>query len=298
MAPTIKNVALAGATGNLGVPILKALLAANYNITVLTRSASKHSFPEGVAVKEVDYSSLQSLTEALKGHDAFINSTNASAPADAMRVIDAAVAAGILRYIPPDFGMDPECHGLYPIFKTKEIAYKYIKEQAAAHPSFTYTIVSNGPFFDWGLASGFMGIDLKNKRAGLFDGGENVHTWTNVDDIGKAVANVLAHPEETANRTAYISTVTKSQKQVAQLAQEALPGDWDVSRAPTTEQYKEALLSLQKGIVNYGVIAPLIQYGTQQKDLAHPLEKDDNELLGIRQMTDDEIKQMIKELAA
>ncbi|KAB8231101.1 uncharacterized protein BDW43DRAFT_283609 [Aspergillus alliaceus] len=65
------KVAIAGATGNLGPAVLKALKEAEFELTVLTRSAN-NGFDSDVRVAQVDYTSLDSLQAALAGQDALV----------------------------------------------------------------------------------------------------------------------------------------------------------------------------------------------------------------------------------
>ncbi|KAB8205377.1 hypothetical protein BDV34DRAFT_225532 [Aspergillus parasiticus] len=56
MGVKIHKVALAGATGNLGPAILEQLVAANFEVTVLTRiNGITHKLPAFVHVASVDY---------------------------------------------------------------------------------------------------------------------------------------------------------------------------------------------------------------------------------------------------
>lgn len=80
----IKNVAIVGvhdscysqlgllftirqASGNVGRFITEALLkTGKHSIIATTRVDNTSTFPEGIAVKQVDYSKLENLVEALK----------------------------------------------------------------------------------------------------------------------------------------------------------------------------------------------------------------------------------------
>jgi nucleoside-diphosphate-sugar epimerase len=108
MSTTIKNVLIAGATGSVGLPILEALLAEpSFTVTILSRASSKAAFPPIIPVIRVsdDYT-VAELTSAFKSQDAVIIAlTTSSVTADgrdglAIRLIDAAVAAGVKRFIP------------------------------------------------------------------------------------------------------------------------------------------------------------------------------------------------------
>jgi hypothetical protein len=79
-------------------------------------------------------------------------------------VIDAAVAARVKRLLPSDFGADidnPKAKAL-PVFGYKVATQKHVEDVARANPDFTYTIIRNGVFLDWGLETGFL---LSGKQA-------------------------------------------------------------------------------------------------------------------------------------
>lgn len=90
---TYRRIALAGATGNLGPYILDALVSAGFDVTVLTRDASKAKLPANVKAVTVDYSSQNSIVSAIKGHDVFI--CNLPQHDQQPALIDAAIAAGV-----------------------------------------------------------------------------------------------------------------------------------------------------------------------------------------------------------
>ncbi|KAI1380556.1 hypothetical protein F4677DRAFT_190753 [Hypoxylon crocopeplum] len=108
--PSIQ-VALVGATGNLGLPILEALLGAGYSVTVLSRlggnSARLRPHPN-LTIKEVDFNSVQSLTPALSGAQVVVSCLATLAISSQNPLIDASVAAGVRRFIPAEFGMDSQ----------------------------------------------------------------------------------------------------------------------------------------------------------------------------------------------
>ncbi|GKT40698.1 bifunctional pinoresinol-lariciresinol reductase 2 [Colletotrichum spaethianum] len=304
MAPSIKNVALAGAQagGNLGPSVLKELMNSNkFNITILTRKVGSQKFPSGVTIKEVDYDSLDSLTQALKGQDALINCIQTFDPKIATRMVDAAIAAGVYRYVPPDFGLDPERAHVpsLPIFGLKTMTNQYLKQKATENDGkFTWTVIANGPFLDWGIRTSFMGVDVKNKKLSLFNDGENVVPYTMLADVGKAIVGMLLHPDETANRIVYIHSAVKSQKQLGALAQEAIGGSWETTTVDVDAIYANCMESIKKGIVTPEVMYPQLMYACSKKEFAQPFAKSDNELLGVKEMSDDELKALYKQIAS
>jgi hypothetical protein len=209
MAPIIKNVAIAGvstdpwptpisnthptntesfpqATGNVGAPILEAIIAdGSFTVTVLVRSGSATAaaqLPAGVRTVAVDFTSLASLTDALRGQHAAINATAAPAPEDHLRFTDAAKAAGVYRHVPAYFSLEvaTTLNGDLPVFAAKAAVLARSQEITASPPPvcgassepMTWTFVTPGPFLDWNLMTGFLGIDVRTRTAAITSGGD------------------------------------------------------------------------------------------------------------------------------
>jgi uncharacterized protein YbjT (DUF2867 family) len=251
-------------------------------------------------VKVVDMESLDALVEALRGQDAIVDVTMTPEPSFPLRLIDAAVAAGVTRFIPSEFSLDPEnpLARAVPVYGGKNQVVDRLKELASAG-KLTYTTVSNGAFLDWNLRTGFFKLDIKNKTAELLSGGTVVGPWTLLEHVGTATVNVLVNLEATKNRPVYISTVQKSQKEMLALAQETLgKGGWTVSTIDMEPVYQESLAQLQAGNVTFEVIGNLILYCNSREDYSGKWKKDDNALLGVPQWSDDQVKQLIASIAA
>jgi hypothetical protein len=138
------------AGGNLGPSILKAFLeSSSFNTTVLSREGSQSTFPEGVKVVRANYDSVDSLTSAFKGQDAVLSVVGGTALGDQQKLIDAAIAAGVKRFIPSEYGSDTtneELVKLVPVFKAKVSTIDYLKSN---EDKITWSTVITGPFFDW-----------------------------------------------------------------------------------------------------------------------------------------------------
>lgn len=188
---TITKVAIAGAKGDLGEPVFEQLLKAGFQITVITRKGSSHIWPSNITVKEVNYDSLDSLTEALQGQDAVVSTITTSSLSAQINLIDAAVKAGVKRFIPSEFGSDTfnAKASQLPFCKPK-IEVQQALKKAAAESSLTWTAVLCGPFLDWAIRVGFF-ADVKNRTILLPDGGNNTASSTTLPTVGKAVVGVL-----------------------------------------------------------------------------------------------------------
>jgi uncharacterized protein YbjT (DUF2867 family) len=120
-----------------------------FNITVLSRPDSKSTFPPGVKVVRADYSSIESLTTAFKGQDAVVSLVGSPALNDQPRLIDAAIAAGVKRFIPSEYGANTPSERLreiLPLFNTKKEVVDYLKSK---EDHITWSGLITGAFFDW-----------------------------------------------------------------------------------------------------------------------------------------------------
>ncbi|KAH0043251.1 NAD(P)-binding protein, partial [Aureobasidium melanogenum] len=65
----ISNIAVLGASGNFGTPITSALVAAGFNVTIITRSSSTTTHPSNIPTLRTDYTP-ETLTQAFTNQDA------------------------------------------------------------------------------------------------------------------------------------------------------------------------------------------------------------------------------------
>lgn len=261
-----------------------------------------------VVIKQVDYLSLDSITEALRGQDAVVDSTFSRSAETANLMIDACIAAGVYRYLPPEFGADPynELITALPFFAHKAVTLKHLLKRKAAltdRASFTWTAVACGAFLDPPLADGSLGVDVRHKRGIVFSSDgfkyeDLVGPWSTLTDVGRATAQVLLHPEETADRVVFISSVNTSQSNILSLAKEAIPGQWDISTIDIKQKYEEAWAKVKAGDYSWDTLLGLAQYQCVAPDMNGPWKKDDNDLLRVKKMSNDEIKELMRRIAA
>lgn len=297
MSHTIKNVAIAGASGNVGARVLSALLDLEFNVTVLSRSSKP--FPAAARVKVVDFTSVKSLSAAIAGQDAVIDTTFSPDVEAPLRLIDAAAENGVYRFITSDFGLDPDLPGVHdmPVFARKKASYEAVKKHAAHH-RLTYTLVACGAFLDWGISSGFAGLDLQEKKAFIFGDGNNVVPWTTLDDVGRATANVLLHPQETLNRPVYVHSVFMSQNQILSATKGVLGNEgWETTYKDMGPLLENALADLKAGRISASTFEVQIQYCLATRALAHPWARDDNSLLGLEEWSLEKVKWLIQTIA-
>lgn len=297
MATIFKNVALTGANGNVGKPVLKALLASGkFNVTVLRRSTSSSTFPDNVKVVDVDFESVESLTAALTGQDVLLSTVGASALGNEQKIlIDAAVAAGVKRFLPSEYGCDLEnkLTSKLPVFAPKVGVAKYLEEKAKTTP-LSYTLVYSGPFFDWGLQHNFIFKSTDSKPI-LYDGGDTVFSTSTLDTISQAIVAILSKPEETKNRSVRFQSTAISQSKILALVKELAPQrDWQPEVVKIDDITRVADERLAKGLLDFQTFTPYLIRAINDARYGPKLETLDNELLGLKQLTEAEIREVVK----
>lgn len=301
MSPTITKVALAGASGSLGKPVLEHLLAANFSVTVLTREDSKSTFPAGVNVAKVDYTSEPSLTTALQGHHALISTLATESISSQDKLISAAIAARVSRIIPSEFGSDTtlEANRVLPVYFPKLAIAKQLEEAVkASSGAVTYTLVLNNIFTDWAIDHGFI-LDAKNKKITLYDGGDTPYSTTPLHAVAKAVVGVLRHPDETANRAVRVHGTVLTQKRVLELGKKALGEEgWTVEESRTVDEKKAAWENFERDPAEvWGWAVGFLKAAIFSSEHKPAFESVDNELLGVPSVGDEEVVEYIRKAA-
>ena len=250
MSRELKNVLIIGAGGNLGPHVFSALDSnPSFTVSVLSREGSKSTFPSHIKVFTTTESYPESaLLTAFKGQDAIVDLAPMDAVDQHKRCIDIAIKAGVKRYIPSEFGSNselPELAAAVPILESKGVIRRYLKSKEGE--GLTWTGVINGPFFDWGLSLGFLGFDLEKKTALIYGDGNNYMDTTVLPTIGKSVAGVLQHPEETANRCVHINSYHTTQNQILTALEKVTGEKWTVQKANLEEEAKKGKEMLLKG---------------------------------------------------
>ncbi|RMJ04949.1 hypothetical protein CDV36_014383 [Fusarium kuroshium] len=299
MAPPsrkITNVVIAGGTGTLGPPTIKHLLKNGFKVAVLTRDPSTAKLPPGVEVVKADYTSTESLSASLvgRGFDAIVILLSRRAHDASLVTIQAAVDAGIYRAIPSYFGSpldNPEISRM-PLMAAKLPIINDVVAKAAKG-EITYTGINTGMFLDMALDRDVFVCFSGKKKTRLYDGGDVPISATTYDDIGKAIASVLMKPDQTVNKICNIHSVVMSQNQVLEFARQAAPeAEFHVEFIDTKELEDaawERYHAGQRDLLSMHDFALRAAFGLGNGHF----ERNDNELLGIEQWSDERLKEEV-----
>ncbi|KAI0177324.1 isoflavone reductase family protein [Pestalotiopsis sp. NC0098] len=243
----IKNVALVGANGNLGDPILQALVDSGlFNVTVLKRASSSSSPTSDPNVRVVDIDdgmTFDSLKSALQGQDACIACFPLRDTEQHLRLVDAAAAAGVRRFIPADYGScdssSKQAQELVPLFLNKVRVRERCQEYANKDSNFTWTSLVAGHFFDWGLRENFLHFNLKTKTADILDDGTYRSSTSTLARIAEAVVKVLKDEDVGRNKMLFMQSFCVSQLDVLASLEKATGEKWKINWLKSDDFIKE-----------------------------------------------------------
>ncbi|EHK48561.1 uncharacterized protein TrAtP1_009674 [Trichoderma atroviride] len=203
------KVTIAGGSGPVAREIIDALVATGkHNITILSRrDASNDDAIPGTTWYTVDYSNQSALVEALKGTHtllSFVQIMHESGQQSQKQLIDAAVAAGVKRFAPSEYGSSGTAHMSW--YAGKEIAREYLKKINANGKVLEYTLFQTGLFLDY-LASPYQTakhvapldiiFNYEKCKAIVIDGHEDVTiTLTTAADASAVIAKAIGSDKE------------------------------------------------------------------------------------------------------
>ena len=264
-------------------------------MTVLTRLSSEHDLPYSVTVKAVDYESLDSLTSALKGQDAVVSTIGSAGLKQQLLLAESAAKAGVKRFLPSEFGSNTlnEKASALPVYEHKVEVQNALKEHATSS-GMSYTLVLTGPFLDWGIKVGFL-MNVKTKSITLYDSGDRVFSVTTLPSVGKAVVSVLNKLDATKNRAVHVQDTAITLKGLLAKGKKAAGSEgWTEEVVAVDDVLAKAWEERKKGSVSmFNFLIPAIfgeGYGSH-------FQKLNNELLGMKGLSDDEIQAVVDQYA-
>jgi hypothetical protein len=272
------------------------LKSGDFIVTALKRVGSESTFPTLVENVEVDYGSLERLILALKGQDAVICTFGMGTDASVHKqLIDAAVAAKVKRFIPSEFAFDimNSLVRQLPIFENKLKVICHLEERAR-DSEMTYTYVINSAFLDWGFQHNFI-LDISQSKPTIFGSGDELFSTTTIRTAAKAVLGVLKNSDKTKNRAVYIHDAIVSQNILLAIVKKHTPGKiWRPMHVDLRQLKVDSDCNLEKGNYDMSTLYSYLCVALFSDGYGGRLEKTDNDLLGIKEMTQDEIEDIVK----
>ncbi len=237
-----KSILVAGATGNLGSKICRDLIKRDATVRAIVRTSAD---PEktaalvkmGVHVIEVDLNNTDEIVKACAGIDCVVSAL--AGLSDVIvdlqkRILDAAIQAGVPRFIPSDFCTD--YHNLVPgenrNFDLRRAFKQYLDSTAIKSSS-----VFNGAFADI-LKYNTPVLNLKDKSIGYW--GEKADwklDFTTMDDTSAFTAEVAL--DDRAPRDLQIASFQISPNDIWTDVKEATGTEFRINQLSSLEDFAQ-----------------------------------------------------------
>ncbi|KAI4843327.1 NAD(P)-binding protein [Aureobasidium sp. EXF-8845] len=241
MPSFIKNVAIVGATGNMGRHILDQLLAKNnHSITALTRIDSNIFLDPSVTIHEVDYNNIPNLTTAIQGHDILIITLSVTAPPYVhSNLVQAAAAAGIKYIIPNAYGFNFRNPALLDDIPAASKTASYLSEIESL--GMTHFSLVCSFWYEWSL--------------GCFSMMETPRSTSTWKLSGDAVAGIVALPVEELeakwkDKSFFVSSFRVNQREMLDSVHRVLgtsDEDWTIEYQTSKQRYEDGNRDMQNG---------------------------------------------------
>lgn len=298
MPPSLKNIAIAGASGNVGSIIFHALAKSpDFQVRVLRHHGSKSTFPPGTDVVDVNYSSIEALTAALADQDALVSAVGMAALAKQTFLIDAAIAAGVKRFIPSDFGSNLDNPNVQksPLFAPKAEIHSYMIEKSKT-TDLSYTFIYTGILMDWDFEHS-ISLNLVSDKPEIVNGGDIPFSGIMISTAGDAVLGVLANPDTTKNLSLFVEDFTMTQNRLFELAEQANPEkNWQPVHVRLEDLEAVARVRLSQGLLDLETFRPYIFQAHMDPAYGGEFSKVDNELVGITRKTEADLLEFMQRL--
>jgi len=216
----VKKIILAGATGDLGSRLLKNLHELGGEVTCIVRLNTSEAVkaklkPYAKEIIEADYADVSSLARACAGGSVVVSTVSGLRPVIVefqTRLLKAAVAAGVPRFIPSDYAIDyrPIAVGENRNLNLREEFRKILDAEIKIKP----TSILNGAFMDM-LTGVAPFILFPIKRTLCWGNPDQLMDWTTIDDTARYTA--FAALDETTPRYLMIAGDELSARKLADI---------------------------------------------------------------------------------
>ena len=227
------DILLAGGTGGLGERIARALVGRGARVRALVRPGTSPDRRQalerlGLTLVEADYADAEALTRACQGVACVVSALSGlrEVIVEAQgQLLDAAVRAGVPRFIPSDYSID---YARLPPGSNRNLALRQEFKARLDRAPLRATSILNGAFMD--LLTGQAPLILfKPKRVLYWASAEQRMDFTTQDDTAAFTAAAALDPD--APRTLRIAGDSVNARELADVMTELTGERFRVTRA-------------------------------------------------------------------
>lgn len=263
---SIKKVMIIG-NWELCLSIINALLPSdgrhahsNLQLSVLTNNSSWLRLPPHlnsgcIQHRKTDFSAI-SLRAAFAGQDLIISTTAGGDADQQIDIVDAAVAAGVLRFMPHEFGQDTLNKEISKRLRKsagRAKVIEHLQKTSSDHQDFEWVGVATGYTLDTGLISGNMGFDMEWHSATIHGVGNEIIAASSLQRVGQVVARVLTHWETVKNQYIYAAGILTSASEVLRSAENATHREFTVGNYDVEDCIREGEARIKQGYPDSGM---------------------------------------------
>jgi hypothetical protein len=232
----------------------------------------------------------------MAGQDLIISTMSGGDSEHQIPIIDAAIAAGVKRFIPDEFGhdsMNKQIQSRIPKYAGRAKVIAHLQNMREEHPDFEWTAVATGFTLDTQLISGNMGFDLEWHSATIHGIGTEPFAASSLERVGKVVERVISHWDKVKNQYIYAAGVITSANEVLRSAEKATGHEFTVGNYDVEDCIAEGEKRIEKGYPDSGMflLERSVLYDEQLYASRPFKEQSANEILGL---SSESIETMIK----
>jgi hypothetical protein len=210
---------------------------------------------ETIRHQKCDFSTT-SLRSALAGQDLIISTTAGGDSDQQIDIIDAAVAAGVRRFMPHEFGHDTLNQKISRRIVKSAGRAKVIEHLRAVTTNtfdFEWIGVATGYTLDTGLISGNMGLDLEWHSATVHGTGNEIFAASSLQRVGQVVSRLILHWEEAKNQYIYAAGILTTANEVLRSAEKATQNDFTAGNYDVEDCIREGETRIERGFPDSGM---------------------------------------------
>ncbi|KAF1994713.1 hypothetical protein P154DRAFT_581567 [Amniculicola lignicola CBS 123094] len=233
----------------------------HYRVTILTYPSQTPHLPSHVHLHHIthvtsDFSS-PSLTSAFKGHDIIIVAVPGGDTDFQIRIINAAVSAGVPRYIPYEFGQDTLNTGVQerlPKYLERARVIEYLQDICSEHQSFEWVGVAVGCILDRALLTGDLGFDMQWQSATIHGTGNERFAVSSIERVGVVVESLIQQWGQVRNRYIYAAGTVTSANDIISCLETISGSKWTIGCSDVDECVREGRKRIGRGFLDSGVL--------------------------------------------
>ncbi|KAI1131058.1 hypothetical protein F5Y10DRAFT_234583 [Nemania abortiva] len=215
-----------------------------------------------------------------------------SSVSDQFRMVDAAIAAGVQRYVPSEYGLDntrADAQALNSVFEKKGRVQEYLRAKAG-EGKIEWMSISCGMWLKWAMAQDFLGMHVRERRFVFWDEGTGYFSCTTEENTAAGLLQALKVSEETKNMNVQLSDFAITQKQLLDAIERIQGVKYTTETVNSEELIKEKQAAARQGDIMATMV--LIETGFVTGRFGGHLEKEGvilNEKFGLPKRTIDEV---------